>query len=94
MLLVPPLSYLFKVYINKVLRPYSLCSLALPTAVGTRGLAGTNLFIYNFDFRKNVVGIAKHNLFKSSICPKFIISDVRCSGRETKLKACPCPFIQ
>jgi len=40
------------------------------------------------DFRKNVVGIAKHNLFKSNICPKFIISDVRCSGRETKLKKC------
>ena len=38
--------------------------------------------------RKNVVGIAKHNLFKSTICPKFIISDVRCSGREKKLKKC------
>ena len=38
--------------------------------------------------QKNVVGIAKHNLFESTICPKFIISDVRCSGREKKLKKC------
>ena len=38
--------------------------------------------------QKSVVGIARRNLFESVECPKFIISDIRCNGRETTLEKC------